>query len=65
MVGDCGADWFDFKYKSHPNREIKMHAVQFGSVGFKKSSKPNQYGLDWFGWCDLRYNISVPNNFKH
>jgi hypothetical protein len=32
--GDRGADWFGFEHKSHPNREIKMHAVQFGSVGF-------------------------------
>jgi hypothetical protein len=40
--GDRGADWFGFKRKSHPNREIKMHAVWFDSVGFKKSSKPNQ-----------------------
>jgi hypothetical protein len=32
--GDRGADWFGFKHKSHHNREIKMHAVRFGSVGF-------------------------------
>jgi hypothetical protein len=46
-----------------------MYAVQFCSVDFKKSSKLNQTnaaGLEyWFGWCDLYYNISVPNNFKH
>jgi hypothetical protein len=41
--------------------------MQFGFVQlvFKKSSKPNQCALDWFGWCGIQYNISVPNNFKH
>jgi hypothetical protein len=39
---DRRANWFGFKNKSYPNREIKMHAIRFCSVGFKKSSKPNQ-----------------------
>jgi hypothetical protein len=35
MVRDVrGVVWFDFDYKSHPNREIKMYAVPFDSVGF-------------------------------
>jgi hypothetical protein len=25
-----GAVWFDFEYKSHRNRKIKMYAVRFG-----------------------------------
>jgi len=29
-----GAVWFGFEHKSHPNREIKKHAVWFGSVDF-------------------------------
>jgi hypothetical protein len=32
--GDRGAVWFGFEYKYHPNREIKMHVVRFGSVDF-------------------------------
>jgi hypothetical protein len=32
--GDRGAVWFGFEHKSHSNRKIKIHAVQFGSVGF-------------------------------
>jgi hypothetical protein len=40
--GDRVADWFSFEHKSHFNREIKMHAVQFGLVGFKRSSKPTK-----------------------
>jgi hypothetical protein len=40
--GDRGAVWFGFEHKSHLNREIKMHAVRFGSVDFKRSFKPNR-----------------------
>jgi hypothetical protein len=29
-----GTVWFGFEHKSHPNRNIKMHAVRFGSVDF-------------------------------
>ena len=32
--GVGGAIWFGFEHKSHPNREIKKHAVWFGSVDF-------------------------------
>jgi hypothetical protein len=32
--GDRGAVYFGFEYKSHPNREIKIDTVRFGSVGF-------------------------------
>jgi len=32
--GVRGAVWFGFEHKSHPNREIKKHAVWFGSVDF-------------------------------
>ena len=32
--GVRGAVWFGFEQKSHPNREIKKHAVWFGSVDF-------------------------------
>jgi hypothetical protein len=32
--GVRSAVWFGFEYKSHPNREIKMYAVRFGSVDF-------------------------------
>jgi hypothetical protein len=32
--GVRGAVWFGFEQKSHPNREIKNHAVWFGSVDF-------------------------------
>jgi len=51
--GVCGAVWFGFKGKSHPNRKIKKHAVWFGSVDFKNKiwTKPNQCGLGWIGWC--------------
>ena len=57
-----GAVWFDFEHKSHPNREIKN--MRFGLVRliFKKSSKPNHCGLDWFGLCGLswdRKNITL------
>jgi len=33
--GVCGAVWFGFEGKSHPNHKIKKHAVWFGSVDFK------------------------------
>jgi hypothetical protein len=32
--GVRGAVWFGFDHKSHPNRNIKKHAVRFGSVDF-------------------------------
>jgi len=32
--GVRGAVWFGFEHKSHPNREIKKHAVWFGSIDF-------------------------------
>jgi hypothetical protein len=28
------AVWFGFEHKNYPNREIKIHAVQFGSIDF-------------------------------
>jgi hypothetical protein len=28
------AVWLGFEHKNHPNREIKMHVVRFGFVGF-------------------------------
>jgi hypothetical protein len=31
--GGCGTIWFGFEHKIYSNREIKMHAVWFGSVG--------------------------------
>jgi len=45
------AVWFGFEHKSHMNREIKKHAVWFGSVDFKNKirTKPNQCGLGWIG----------------
>ena len=55
--GDRGADWFGFKHKSHPNREIKMHAVRFGSVDFKKSSKPNQTNAVMIGSMVAVYDV--------
>jgi hypothetical protein len=41
--------------------------MQFSLVRLivKILSKPNQCGLNWFGWCGLQHNISIPNNFKH
>jgi len=30
----CGAVWFGFEVKSHPNRNVKMYAVWFSSVDF-------------------------------
>jgi len=32
--GVRGAVWFGFEHKSHSNREIKKHAIWFGSVDF-------------------------------
>jgi hypothetical protein len=40
-MGACCAVWFGLVL-SIKVREIKMHAVRFSSVGFKRSSKPNQ-----------------------
>jgi len=34
LVCVCGAVWFGFEHKSHPNREIKKYAVWFGLVDF-------------------------------
>jgi len=34
LRGVRGAVWFGFEHKSHPYREIKKHAVWFGSVDF-------------------------------
>jgi hypothetical protein len=31
-MGDCGAVWFGFEYKSYQNRQIKMQSVWFGLV---------------------------------
>jgi len=47
--GVRGAVWFGFEYKSHPNREIKKHAVGLVRLIFKKSSKPNQTNAPWIG----------------
>ena len=55
--GDRGAVWFGFEHKSHPNRKIKMHAVRFGSVGFKKSSKPNQTNAVMIGSVVAVYDV--------
>jgi len=43
IVGVCGAVWFGFEGKSHPNGKIKKHAVWFGPVDFKNNiqTKPN------------------------
>jgi hypothetical protein len=44
-----------------------MHAVRFGSVGFKKviQTKPNQTNTVRIGSVvAVYYNISVTNNFK-
>jgi len=33
-MGVCGAVWFGFEVKSHPNSKIKKHEVWFGSIVF-------------------------------
>jgi hypothetical protein len=55
--GDRDADWFGFKHKNHPNHEIKMQAVRFGSVGFKKLSKPNQTNAARIGSVVAVYDV--------
>jgi len=51
MMRVCGAVWFGFEVKSHPNRKIKKYAVWFGSVDFenKIQTKPNQTNAVWIG----------------
>jgi len=48
--GVCGAVWFGFEGKSHLNCKIKKHAVWFGWLTLKITSKPNQCGLGWISW---------------
>jgi len=58
-----GAVWFGFEGKSHPNREIKKHAVWFGLVDFKNKiqTKPMRFGLDRLMRFFLRrYNFLFP-----
>jgi len=64
--GVCGAVWFNFEGKSHPNRKIENHAVWFGSVDFENKirTKPNQTNAVWVGSVSAvfsrRYNFLFP-----
>jgi len=54
--GVRGAVWFGFERKS---REIKKHAVWFGSVDFKNKirTKPNQTNAVWVGSVSAVFSI--------
>jgi hypothetical protein len=56
---DCDAVWFGFEYKSYLNCEIKMHAIQFCSIGFLNviQTKPNKINAVRIGSVVAVYSI--------